>query len=156
MQPADNNISRQNTDIHGSCIPPSTHAVSKTKRRRQRRHQKPNMVEVTVCVESKAINYYCIMEPTITVIVSSFLLLSAVVDSFRFGAVWILSTRRLSDVRVVFHCCGFFPFQSRVDSFHSAIQYFSFCLAPLQIRPGPRGRLAPSVESFCVSLGSLA
>ena len=35
------------------------------------------------------------MESTITVIVSSFLLLSAVVDSFRFGAVWILSTRRL-------------------------------------------------------------
>ena len=35
------------------------------------------------------------MEATITVIVSSFLLLSAVVDSFRFGAVWILSTRRL-------------------------------------------------------------
>ena len=35
------------------------------------------------------------MEATITVIVSSFLLLSAVVDYFRFGAVWILSTRRL-------------------------------------------------------------
>ena len=33
------------------------------------------------------------MEATITVIVSSFLLLSAVVDSFRFGAVWILSAK---------------------------------------------------------------
>ena len=35
------------------------------------------------------------MEATITVLVSSFLLLSVVVDSFRIGAVWILSTRRL-------------------------------------------------------------
>ena len=60
------------------------------------------------------------MESTITIIVSSFLLLSAVVDSFRFGAVWILPTRRLSVVRVLFHCCGLFPLQSRVDSFHSA------------------------------------
>ena len=51
------------------------------------------MVEVTVCVDSKAINYYRIMESTITVIISSFLLLSAVVDSFRFGAVWILSAK---------------------------------------------------------------
>ena len=55
---------------------------------------------------------------TITVIVSSFLLLSAVVDSFRFGAVWILSTRRLSDVRFVFHCSGFSPLRSRVHSSH--------------------------------------
>ena len=70
---------------------------------------------------------------TITVIVSSFLLLSAVVDSFRFGAVWIRSTRRLSDVCVVFHCCGFFPLQSRVDSFHSAAQCCPRCLAMLWI-----------------------
>ena len=56
----------------------------------------------------------------VVVIVSSSVLFCAVVDYFRFGAVWILSTRRLSVVRVVFHCCGFFPLQSRVDSFHSA------------------------------------
>ena len=56
----------------------------------------------------------------VVVIVSSSVLFCVVVDSFRFGAVWILSTRRLSVVRVVFHCCGFFPLQSRVDSFHSA------------------------------------
>ena len=81
------------------------------------------------------------MEATITVIVSSFLLLSAVVDSFRFGAVWIRSTRRLSDVCVVFHCCGFFPLQSRVDSFHSAMQCVSLCLALLWIlsTSEPRG-----------------
>ena len=71
------------------------------------------------------------MESTITVIVSSFLLLSAVVDYFRFGAVWILSTRRLSDFRVVFHCCGFFPLQCRVDSFHSATQCCPFCFTML-------------------------
>ena len=52
------------------------------------------------------------MEATITVIVSSFLLLSAVGDYFRFGAVWILSTRRFSVVRVLFHCCGFFHFRA--------------------------------------------
>ena len=56
----------------------------------------------------------------VVVIVSSSVLFCVVVDSFCFGAVWILSTRRLSVVRVVFHCCGFFPLQSRVDSFHSA------------------------------------
>ena len=56
----------------------------------------------------------------VVVIVSSSVVFCAVVDSFCFGAVWILSTRRLSVVRVVFHCCGFFPLQSRVDSFHSA------------------------------------
>ena len=108
-------------------------AVSKTKRWRRRRHQNLNMVEVTVRVESRAINYYRIMESTITVIISSLPLLSAVVDSFRFGAVWILSTRRLSDVCVVFHCCGFFPLQSRVDSFHSAAQCCPRCLAMLWI-----------------------
>ena len=73
------------------------------------------------------------MESTITIIVSSFLLLSAVVDSFRFGAVWILSTRRLSDFRVVFHCCGFFPPQRRVDSFHWPTQCCPFCFAMLWI-----------------------
>ena len=56
----------------------------------------------------------------VVVIVSSSVVFCVVVDSFCFGAVWILSTRRLSVVRVVFHCCGFFPLQSRVDSFHSA------------------------------------
>ena len=53
-------------------------------------------------------------------IVSSSIFCCAVVDSFLFGAVWILSTRRLSVVRFVSRCCGFFPLQSRVDSFHSA------------------------------------
>ena len=93
------------------------------------RAQYQKMVEVTVCVDSKAINCYRIMGSTVTVIISSFLLLSAVVDSFRFGAVWIRSTRRLSDVCVVFHCCGFFPLQSRVDSFHSAAKCRRFCFA---------------------------
>ena len=69
----------------------------------------------------------------ITVIVSSFLLLSAVVDYFRFGAVWILSTGRLSVVRLICRCCGFFPLQSRVDSFHSATQCCPLCLAMLWI-----------------------
>ena len=69
----------------------------------------------------------------VVVIVSSSVLFCVVVDSFRFGAVWILSTRRLSVVRVVFHCCGFFPLQSRVDSFHSAAQCCPRCLAMLWI-----------------------
>ena len=56
-----------------------------------------------------------------------------VVESFRFRAVWILSTRRFSVVRCVWRCCGFFPLQSRVGSFHSAAQCFSLCLALLWI-----------------------
>ena len=39
----------------------------------------------------------------VVVIVSSSVLFCVVVDYFRFGAVWILSTRRLSVVRVLFH-----------------------------------------------------
>merc|ERR1712078_659162 len=60
-------------------------------------------------------------------------LFSDVVDSFHFRAVWILSTRRLSVVRCVWRCCGFFPLQSRVDSFHSATQCCPLCLAMLWI-----------------------
>ena len=37
-------------------------------------------------------------------------LFSDVVDSFHFRAVWILSARRLSGVRFVSRCCGFFGF----------------------------------------------
>ena len=37
-------------------------------------------------------------------------LFSDVVDSFHFRAVWILSARRLSGVRFVSRCCGFFRF----------------------------------------------
>ena len=57
----------------------------------------------------------------VIVIVSSSVLFCAVVDSFHFGAVWILSTRRLSVVRFVLRCCGFFPLRIRVDSFHSSV-----------------------------------
>ena len=66
-------------------------------------------------------------------IVSSSIFCCAVVDSFLFGAVWILSTRRVSVVRFVSRCCGFFPLQSRVDSFHSATQCCPLCLAMLWI-----------------------
>jgi uncharacterized membrane protein len=36
-------------------------------------------------------------------------------------------------IRFVFRWCGFFPLQSRVDSFHSAMQCVSLCLALLWI-----------------------
>ena len=36
-------------------------------------------------------------------------------------------------IRFVFRWCGFFPLQSRVDSFHSAAQCLSLCLALLWI-----------------------
>ena len=56
-----------------------------------------------------------------------FVAFGAVVDSFHFRAVWILSARRLSVFRFVWLCCGFFPLQSRVDSFQSAMQCVSLC-----------------------------
>ena len=34
-------------------------------------------------------------------------------------------------IRFVFRCCGFFPLQSRVDSFHSAAQFCALCVVLL-------------------------
>ena len=60
----------------------------------------------------------------------------AVVDSFHFRAVWILSTRRCSVSRCVWRCCGFFPLQSRVDSWCSVADAHSL---PLYLNLGGCG-----------------
>ena len=53
-------------------------------------------------------------------------------------------------IRFVFRCCGFFPLQSRVDSFHSAAQCCALCLVLLWIlsTSEPRG-FFPLGDAVC-------
>ena len=92
------------------------------------------------------------MESTITGIISSLPLLSAVVDSFRFGAVWILSTRRLSDVRVVFYVVDSVQFKAVWILSTRRLSVVGFVL-------GGRGCMSPSVfplKCLLASWGCLA
>ena len=60
-------------------------------------------------------------------------------------------------IRFVFRCCGFFPLQSRVDSFHSAAQFCALCVVLLWMlsTSEPCGFFPLGGSVLCVVFGAV-
>ena len=60
-------------------------------------------------------------------------------------------------IRFVFRWCGFFPLQSRVDSFHSAAQFCALCVVLLWMlsTSEPCGFFPPGGSVLCVVFGAV-